>query len=162
MSDLVQSIWAHNHRKIVKGMIMRFGNASPRNSRKATECLEQFRARGVRHPPYSLNLAPSDFFVFGCVKSKLPGLAIRSRDDFICEIRPIFEDIPKVILIYTHASWITRIKWRRKNGGTIPIDKQKTVSSYLEVNKKIQGKTCVTPRFNFHTNLSCQLPSPMK
>jgi hypothetical protein len=80
-------------------------NARPHNSRKSTECLEQFRARRIAHPDYSPDLALSNFF-FGYVKSKLPGLAIGSREDLIYEIWRIFEEIPKVTFISLYASWI--------------------------------------------------------
>jgi hypothetical protein len=51
------------------------------------------------------------------VKLKLPGLAIQSREDLICEIRRIFEEIPKAALIPVYASWVKRIRWVIKNGG---------------------------------------------
>jgi hypothetical protein len=44
------------------------------------------------------------------MKSKLPDLAIRSKEDLICEIRRIFEEIPKVTFISVYASWIKQLK----------------------------------------------------
>jgi hypothetical protein len=102
--DLVESIDADSRRKILKSIMTHLDDAHPHNSRKLTECLGQFRARTVSHLAYSLYLAPCDFFLFGSVKSKLPGLAIRSREDLICEIWGIFEEILKVIFISVYAS----------------------------------------------------------
>jgi ABC-type multidrug transport system permease subunit len=50
------------------------------------------------------------FFFFGPVKSKLPGLAIRSREYLIYEIQRIFQEIPKVTLISIYTSWIKQFK----------------------------------------------------
>jgi hypothetical protein len=49
-------------------------------------------------------MVPSDFFLFRHVKSKLPGLAIRRREDLIHEIWRIFENIPNIKLIFVYAS----------------------------------------------------------
>jgi hypothetical protein len=49
----------------------------------------------VPHPVYSQDLASSDFFFFGYLKSKLQGIAVRSRPELISAIGEIFEEIPK-------------------------------------------------------------------
>jgi hypothetical protein len=92
-------------------------DAHPHNSRKSAECLEQFHACTVPHPIYGLDLAPSDFFLFGYVKSKFPDLVMRSREDLIYEIRRISEEMPKVTLISVYSLWIERLKWVIRNGG---------------------------------------------
>jgi hypothetical protein len=102
--DLVGNISAHNRRKILKSIIVHLDDARPHNSRKSTEYLEQFGTRRVQHPAYNPYMALSTFFLFGHIKSKLPGLAMRSREDLICEIRRIFEEIPKVTLISVYIS----------------------------------------------------------
>jgi transposase len=104
VADLFENICTHNRKKILKNIMVHLDDARPHNSRKSTEYLEQFGARRVPHPAYSPYLAPNDFFLFGHMKSKLPGLAIRSREDLICEIRRIFKDIPKVIFIFIYIS----------------------------------------------------------
>jgi histone-lysine N-methyltransferase SETMAR len=108
--DLVEIAYVYSQRKILKNIMTHLDDAHPHNSRKSTECLEQFRARTVPHLAYSPDLAPCDFFLFESVKSKLPGLVIRSREDLIYEIRRIFEEILKVTLISVHVSWIKWLK----------------------------------------------------
>jgi hypothetical protein len=99
MPDIVQGICTYSWRKILKGIMAQLANALPHNSRKSTECLEQFRACRVPHPAYSRGLPPSDFFLFHSVKSEMPSLAIWSKEDLICKIRRIFKEILKVTLI---------------------------------------------------------------
>jgi hypothetical protein len=69
----------------------------------------------VPHPAYSPDLAPSDFFLFGTVKTQLQNDKIQSRKDLILTIRAIFDEIPKDPLNYVYVSWITRLKWVMKN-----------------------------------------------
>jgi hypothetical protein len=96
-------------------------NARPHNSRKSIECLEQFHAHRVPHPAYSLDFAPSVFFLFRYLKSKHLGLVIRSREDLLSEIGRIFQEILKETFISVYASWKQSIKWVIKNrGGVLP------------------------------------------
>jgi hypothetical protein len=100
---------------------MHLDNALPHNSRKSNECLTEFHVRRVPHPVYSPDLAPSDFFLFGTVKAELQNYEIHSREDLIMAIRAIFDQISKEMLISVYISWIERLKWVIKNGGSIFI-----------------------------------------
>jgi hypothetical protein len=66
---------------------MHFDNAHPHNSPRSPECLQELYVPRVPHRAYRLERAPSHFFLFGDVKSKLPALANRSREALICEIQ---------------------------------------------------------------------------
>jgi hypothetical protein len=68
VSDLVESICSHSRRKTLKDIMVYLNNGYPHNSKKSTECLEQFRIRRVPHPDHGTDLAPNDFF-FKYVKS---------------------------------------------------------------------------------------------
>jgi transposase len=70
--------------KIVEGMLFDFAksprklmlhldNATPHRARATRECLKQFRIRPIRHPLYSSDLAPSDFYLFGELKGAFAG-----------------------------------------------------------------------------------------
>jgi hypothetical protein len=77
----------------------------PHNLRKSNECLEEFGARRVPHPICSPDLATSDFFLFGILKTELQNYEIHSRDDLISAIWSIFGEIPKEILNCVYDSW---------------------------------------------------------
>jgi hypothetical protein len=117
--SLRRTLWdnLYEPRKILKYIMVQLDNARPHKSEKSAKSLEQFRACRVLHPDYGPDLTLGDFFLFGHVKSNLPGLAIRSREDLICEIRGIFKEIPKVTFVSVCASWIKRLKWIIKNNG---------------------------------------------
>jgi hypothetical protein len=67
--DFVESLYAHSWRNALKNIMMHLDDARLHNSRKSIECPEQFHARKVQYPNYRPDLAPSDFFLFGYVKS---------------------------------------------------------------------------------------------
>jgi hypothetical protein len=95
---------------------MHLDNARRHNSKKSNECLTEFRARRVSHPAYRPDLASSDFFLFGTMKTELQNYEIHSREDPILVIRAIFDQISKETLISIYFSWIERFKWMIKNG----------------------------------------------
>jgi hypothetical protein len=48
--------------------------------------MEKNNLRGAPYPPFSLDLAPSDFFLFGYIKGELQGTEFREKDDLVAEI----------------------------------------------------------------------------
>jgi hypothetical protein len=64
----------------------------------------------VLHPPYSPDLAPSDFWLFGHVKTSPvartfdePGQLLEAITEFLSEIQP-----PEVIAIFSH--WVEMVQ----------------------------------------------------
>jgi hypothetical protein len=55
---------------------------------------------------YSLDPAPSDFFLFRTVKTKLQNYETHSRQDLILVIKAIFDEIPKDTLNSVYVLWI--------------------------------------------------------
>jgi hypothetical protein len=56
----------------------------------------------VVHPAYSLDVTPSNFFLFGHLKREMARFTVTSPEDIHSEIRQIFEEIPKAILASVH------------------------------------------------------------
>jgi histone-lysine N-methyltransferase SETMAR len=50
------------------------------------------------HPPYSPDIAPSDFFLFGYLKHKLQGCSYDSADDLFSAITDLMENLEKRLL----------------------------------------------------------------
>jgi hypothetical protein len=53
-------------------------DARPHISKSSIELCAKPDLKGARHPPYSPDLAPSDYSLFGCVKDKLKSLSFPS------------------------------------------------------------------------------------
>jgi hypothetical protein len=50
------------------------------------------------HTPYSPDLAPSDFYLFGYVKRCLAGLSFEDADQLLAAVEAVLEGIEKVTL----------------------------------------------------------------
>jgi hypothetical protein len=62
------------------------------------------------HPPYSPDLAPSDFFLFGHVKGKLMGYRVETPSEILVCIRVILAEIPLKILNAVFLKWMERLQ----------------------------------------------------
>jgi hypothetical protein len=70
----------------------------------------------MAQPAYSLELTPSDFFLFGYVKQKLQRVHIPDRESLKSETIRLFGDIGPDVLISVFEDWIKRFEWIRQNG----------------------------------------------
>jgi hypothetical protein len=57
-------------------------------------------------PPYSPDLAPLDFFLFGYVKGKLMGYRDETPSEFLVRIRVILAEIPRDTLNAVFLEWM--------------------------------------------------------
>ena len=57
----------------VKDVVIQHDNARPHTSRQTQCALQQLELPTIPHPPYSPDLAPSDFFLFPLLKKHLKG-----------------------------------------------------------------------------------------
>lgn len=57
--------------------------------------IEELKFELVEHPPYSPDLAPSDFFLFPNLKKWLGGQRFTDNEDVIASVSAYFEELPK-------------------------------------------------------------------
>jgi transposase len=62
------------------------------------------------HPPYSPDLAPYEFFLFGYVNRKLMGYHAESPSELLLGIRVILSEIPREILNPVFLEWMERLR----------------------------------------------------
>jgi histone-lysine N-methyltransferase SETMAR len=66
----------------------------------------------IPHPPYSPDLASSDFFLSGDVNRKLMGYRAESESELLVGIRVILAEIPRDVLNAVFLEWMDRLqKW---------------------------------------------------
>ena len=92
-------------------------NCKVHNSKRAFEAYAKLGFKRTPHPPYSPDIAPSDFFLFGYVKEKLKGQVFRTREKLKEKIEEILEDIPRDLKIKVFKEWITRCEWIIEHSG---------------------------------------------
>jgi hypothetical protein len=66
------------------------------------------RMKRALHPPYSPDWAPSDFFLFGCVKGKLMEYPAGTASELLVRIRVILAEIPRETLNAVFLEWMDR------------------------------------------------------
>jgi histone-lysine N-methyltransferase SETMAR len=76
-------------------LVIHADNARCRTARKRQAFCEGNRLRLDVHPPYSADLAPSDFFLFGHPKHCLQGSLLSSREELLAAIHEIVWAIPQ-------------------------------------------------------------------
>ena len=70
-----------NSRPLPTGVILQHDNAAPHKARQTVEKVAMMGRELLPHPPYSADLAASDFQPFGPLKEFLGGLMPLSSDD---------------------------------------------------------------------------------
>jgi histone-lysine N-methyltransferase SETMAR len=82
---------AGNERKLLVHM----DNARPHTAKLSTQYFNENQMKSAPHPPYSTDLAPSDFYLFGYVKRCLTGLSFEDADQLLATVRGVLEGIEK-------------------------------------------------------------------
>ena len=72
--------------KLSKEILLLHNNARPQTAAHTFETLKQLKWEAMEHPAYSLDLAPSDFHLFGPLKEALRGRRFSCDDDDVKEV----------------------------------------------------------------------------
>jgi histone-lysine N-methyltransferase SETMAR len=83
-------------------------NGKPHNSRLSIEKMEEYGFIRVPQTPYSPDLAPCDFFMFGCLQFQLEAKTFFDEDSVTEEVRRILMEIPVNLLHPVMDEWIQR------------------------------------------------------
>jgi hypothetical protein len=71
--------------------------------------MQQNAMRRDPHPPYSPDLAPSDFYLFDYIKQLLLGCEFTDRDSLLQGVREIVGGIEKATLGGVFCNWMERL-----------------------------------------------------
>jgi hypothetical protein len=66
--------------------------------------------KSTPHPPYSPDLAPSDFYLFGYDKRCLAGLLFEDVDQLLAAVEGVLEGIEKLTLQAVFLEWLDRLR----------------------------------------------------
>jgi histone-lysine N-methyltransferase SETMAR len=101
-NEIVEEIrkWRDAYRKKrTRSLIVHADNARPHTARASLEYLEANGRGKAPYPPYSPDLAPSDFLLFRHVKRMLCGCAFGSSGELLSAVGGILAGIEKSVLI---------------------------------------------------------------
>jgi hypothetical protein len=96
---------SNNRRKTFKLSFVHLDNACPPNCKQPQESIQASKAKRLPHPVQSLDLAPSNFFLFGNLKEKLTGFHCPTRSELKSTISTIFAEIHRESLLAVFNSW---------------------------------------------------------
>jgi histone-lysine N-methyltransferase SETMAR len=85
-------------------------NARQHTAKLSTQYFNDNRMKSAPHPPYSLDLAPSDFYLFQYVKRCLAGLSFEDADQLLVAVEGVLEGIEKVTLPTVFLEWMDRLR----------------------------------------------------
>lgn len=88
------------------GIFLHMDNARPHLVYKK---LNELGIKRLDHPPYSPDLAPSDFFLFGFLKKLLEGEEFNSANELFDRVTEILNGISKSILKSVYDEWMNRL-----------------------------------------------------
>jgi transposase len=94
-------------------LVVHADNARTHPAQKCQTFCEGNGLRLAPHPPYSPDLAPSDFFLFGYVKERLKGMVLPSYEELLDAIGEVVTGIESETL----TSVFERLEWVSKNNG---------------------------------------------
>jgi transposase len=86
-------------------MVIHHDNARPHAAWRTRAFMDENSMKPAPHPPYSPDLAPSDFSLFGYVKGRLTGQMFESREDLFEAIIEILRSIPMEKLMSVFLKW---------------------------------------------------------
>jgi histone-lysine N-methyltransferase SETMAR len=96
-------------------LVIHADNSRPHTAGKYRAFCEENRLRLAVHPPYSPDLMPSGFFLFGHIKHCLQGIAFLSLEELLAAIHEIVETIPRPTLDDKFRYWMERPEWVSQN-----------------------------------------------
>jgi histone-lysine N-methyltransferase SETMAR len=82
---------AANERKL----LVHPDNARSHTAKLLTQYFNENRTKSAPHPPYSPDLAPLDFYLFGYVKRCLACLSFEDADQLLAAVEGVLEGIEK-------------------------------------------------------------------
>ena len=109
LPDLEEAALSTRPVKGLKSYYLHWDNARPHYSKDTTkEVNKKFKGLLV-HPPYSPDLAPSDFFLFGYLKRELEGKEINDENQLKEELEVAFRKIKRQKKLEVFEEWKRRL-----------------------------------------------------
>jgi histone-lysine N-methyltransferase SETMAR len=93
-------------------------NARPSTAQKCRTFCAENGLRPATHSPYSPDLTPSDFFLFGYVQGRLQGIIFPSGEELLAGICRVLRDIPLETFAQVFEHCLERLEWICQNNGS--------------------------------------------
>jgi histone-lysine N-methyltransferase SETMAR len=88
---------------------MHYDNAPAHTARTTITKLAEFGFHKMPHPPYSPDIAPSDFYLFGYLKQLLKGFSAETATDLVHQVKQCLQMISAEERADAMQNWIKRL-----------------------------------------------------
>lgn len=85
-------------------------NARPHNSKMTQAKINELNIERLEHPPFSPDISPNDFFLYGYIKEHLKGMEHKSCDELFKSIVTIIENIDENTWKEVFEIWKEKLK----------------------------------------------------
>ena len=89
--------------------IVHFDNATPHRSARTENCFEACGFHHAPQPPYSPDISPCDFFLFGDLKTKLKGEEFETLEALQGRVEELLGHISPELMERVYEHWIERL-----------------------------------------------------
>lgn len=91
LEELYHAIREKRSGRLVRKVLLLHDNAKPHTAKKTVEKIKDLKFELVSHPPYSPDLAPSDYFLFKNLKNELRGQKFESENETMTALNQFFD-----------------------------------------------------------------------
>jgi histone-lysine N-methyltransferase SETMAR len=89
--------------------MLHFDKASVHTARDTIDFMRRNRMKRARHPPFSPDLARSDFYLFGKVKTALQGAIFADENELLAGSTDVLTGIPREEIEAVFDEWLLRL-----------------------------------------------------
>jgi hypothetical protein len=93
-----------------QNLVIQADNARPHTAKVVSDFCEENQITVAPHPPYSPDLAPSDFYLFGFLKDRLKGSVYDEPDELHGAIAALLEDVERITLERVFRHWMKKLE----------------------------------------------------
>jgi transposase len=104
-------------RKGLQSFSVHMDNSMCHNGAKITEKLEKRHIARPPYPPYSPDLSPCDFWLFGILKQKMKERGFQSEEQILAAITENWNELTSKDIQRIFHNWMERLTWVIANSG---------------------------------------------
>ena len=101
----------------LRGIKLHWDNARPHITTRTRDFLTDKGVHLLPQPPYSLDIVPSEFYLFGHLKTQICGIEFKNSSGIVEKVREIMSSFCKDELHRVYEEWKRRLVWVSSNNG---------------------------------------------
>jgi hypothetical protein len=108
--ERIKNWWKGQKAGGTRKLIVHADNPRPHTAKSSMDFMDANRMTQAPRPPYSPDLAPSDFFLFREAKRQLSGCSFDHAEDLVTVSQEILDGTDKPLLIRVFEEWVGKLE----------------------------------------------------